>query len=459
MKKFGMYKLVKNYPILIGFILIATLLGGLLVQRCFSQKQETQVTIVPDDLARTGTIEQFQNPENLIKYTVEALKKQDMDLVLRACAIDENLLGNPFYSTLEKEEKFGYDMMLPPSADYEEYRPLSSMMLTKYYTEQYDKIQKQFKELGDIKLEKVGVLYPEIQLDTKIPSETADLCSEWGADETIQMGALLQDDQENYMISFTVTKYYGYWKIFDFTAELAEVKAGQIIKPISLDEYDNTIGEMDVLSFTNKLNSKISDGDVASQVAEDIKHPEKEILPSNYFIIGTSYAKEQKDLIQKFILALQKKNITEALSYCNMSNPEKKKNIVTSEAINVQEDYAKQLYYFYYGLLGEPYFSGEKTLERLGETAGELLNKLNPQMLPFMSCTKILKVADDRAGEKEQYIALYRFNGNYYKSGYTLVKLEGGWQIASLSALENGLEAGEVKEISWGTYQRWMDKD
>uniref|UniRef100_UPI003A5C8925 hypothetical protein n=1 Tax=Muricomes intestini TaxID=1796634 RepID=UPI003A5C8925 len=105
MKKFGMYKLVKNYPILIGFILIATLLGGLLVQRCFSQKQETQVTIVPDDLARTGTIEQFQNPENLIKYTVEALKKQDMDLVLRACAIDENLLGNPFYSTLEKEEK------------------------------------------------------------------------------------------------------------------------------------------------------------------------------------------------------------------------------------------------------------------------------------------------------------------------------------------------------------------
>ncbi|MBA4699317.1 MAG: hypothetical protein H2212_07755 [Ruminococcus sp.] len=463
MKKFGICELVKKYPILIGFLLVVVLVGGLIVQKYWTQRQNTQSIIFPDNLARQGTIEQFQNPEDLIEYTITALKNQDLDLVLRACAIDEKLLGNPFYATLDKEQKFGYDMVLPPSADYEEYRPLSSMMLTKYYTEQYIKIQGQLKNQKDIKLKKVGILYSNTQLSSETLSEIIEFCSDWGAGASIQMAALLGTAQGDYMISFTVTNYYGYWKIFDFRAEMAEMKTGQFLKKISLEEYDTAVDSTDILSFTREMKDAMSDSEVVEketqELIEDIEHPEKEVLPANYFIVGSSYGKTQEDAIEKFILALQRKNPVEALSYCNVDNATKQPNMVTSERINAQADYAKQISYLYYGLLGEAYFSGERTLKRSGETAMDILDRLNPQFIPYMNINMLLKVTDDKAREEEQYVAFYTFNGNCYISGYTLVKLDKNWQILSLSASESNLAVGEVKKISWETYHKWIDKD
>ncbi|TCS76634.1 hypothetical protein EDD59_12316 [Muricomes intestini] len=459
MKKIRIYKLFKRYPILIGIVLIGILIGGLLAQRYWAQKQDTQSIITSDDLSRKGTIEQFQNPEELLEYTIAALKNQDLDLVLRACSIDENLLGNPFYAIVDKEQKFGYDMSLPPSADYEEYRPLSSAMLAKYYTEQYDNIQKQFKNKRDVKLIKTGVLYPDLQLSSETLCETAELCSYWGADAAIQMAALLQTSQEDYMISFTVTKYYGYWKIFDFRAEMAEMDNGKFIKPISLEEYNTAVDTTDVLSFMKKLNIEMDGSENVeneTQTVKDIKHPEKEILPPNYFIVGESYGKSQKDTIEKFILALQKKNPVEAMSYCKIGDSDKQPKTVTSERIDTQADYAKQISHLYYGLLGEPYFSGERTLKRLDETAESILHRLNPQLIPYMDINTLLKVEDDKASGEEQYIAFYAFNGNCYMSGYTLMKSGENWQITSLSSVENDLDAGEVKEISWDEYQSWI---
>lgn len=442
----------KKSPVLIGLALIAILMGGLLFQKYWAQSQAGESTIIPEDLAREGTIEQFQNPEDLIEYTVAALGNQDMDLVLRACAIDERLLANPFVSTLNEEEKFGYDMVLPPSAEYEEYRPLSSAELTRYYIDQYYNFQEQSKDLSGVKLKKVGVFYPQTQLSSGSLFETAQLCDEWGADGAIQLAALLEADQGDYMLSFTVIKYYGYWKIFDFAAELAEQSEGQLIKTIEPREFDSVIRGADVLSFAEKLDDRMSDktgNTEKDDKIEDIKNPEDEILPPNYYIAGASYGKEQKDTIQKFLLAIQKKDAAKALSYCNIDHQADNLNAVSPEIIHIQAHYAKQISYLYYGLLGETYFQGEQALDELGETAGEILERLNPELIPYMDIMEILKVED------HQYIVFYAFNGRCYISGYTLVKQNEGWQIDSLSAPEEKLEAGEVREISWEKYNQW----
>jgi hypothetical protein len=467
MKKRQRYKLIEKYPILVGLVLIIALMSVLLFQKYWSERPEGQWTVLTNDLAREGTIEQFQNPEDLIKYTVAALKKEDLDMLLRACSIDEKLLSNPFYTILDREKKFGYEMVLPPSANYEEYRPLSSAILTKYYTDQYDFFQKQVKKLGAVKLEKVGVLYPQKQLDAETLSETTRSCNEWGASIAVQMTALLQTDQGHYMISFTVTKHYGYWKIFDFGAEIMNMENGQFLTATNPKEFDDTIGKTDVMSFLKTLDNEIAYGkDVVKKKTDEeseknvvVKHPEKEILPSNYFIVGASYGKEQKDTIQKFVMAIQKKDPIKALSYCNMDNAEKDLNTVTSQRINTQANYARQLSYFYYSLLGEPYFQGEKTLAGLNQTAAGILERINPQFIPYMYSDEILKVTSGEDSKEEQYVAFYSLNGKRYMAGYTLIKLEKGWQILSLSAPEKGLEPGEVKEITWKQYQKMLGKE
>lgn len=457
MKKNQIYKLVKKYPILIGLMLIGGLMGGLIVQKYWSERPEGQWTILTDDLAREGTIGQFENPEDLIEYTVGALKNKDLDLLLRACAIDERLLANPFYAMIDREKKFGYDMVLPPSANYEEYRPLSSSILTEYYTKQYDNFQKQVEHLSAIKLKKVGSLYPQEQLNSETLFEATKFYNEWGANVAVQMAALLQTNQGDYMISFTVAKYYGYWKIFNLGTETVSVENEQFVKPTTPKEFDAAVGKTDVISFIKELDNRINSGENSENKNEkivDVKHPEKEILPLNYFVIGSSYGESQDDTMRKFILAIQKKDPIKALSYCNMNNSKENLNMVTSERINTQADYAKQLYYLYCGLLGEPYFQGEKTLIGLKQTAADILEKINPQFIPYMYSDEILKVAEDKADGTEQYVVFYSLNGKRYMIGYTLVKLEEGWQIMSLSAPEKRLEPGEAKQVSSQEYQK-----
>ncbi|MGC4017996.1 MAG: hypothetical protein QM793_01325 [Muricomes sp.] len=456
MGKYKPYKYVKKYPILIGLMLIAALMGGLVIQKYWSERPQGQWTVVPEELSREATIGQFRNPEDLIEYTIASLKNKDLDLMLRACAIDENMYSYPFSDILDKKGRFGYNMVLLPSYNYEEYRPLNSTILARYYTEQYDEFQKRMDNLGTLKLKKVGILYPENQLDSETLFQTTRLYNKWGASRGIQMGALLQAGPNYYMISFTVTKYYEYWKIFDFGIEMADMQRERFIKETNPEEFNTVIGKISVTKFIEKLNRKnLEDGDEAeTEQIEDIEHPENEILPPNYFIIGASYGKEQQDTIEHFILALQKKDTIKALSYFEKENQEL--DTVTSKEINLQADYAKQVSCFYYGILGVPFFQGEKTLEDLNETVPGMLGKLNPYPFRYVYIKGILKVADNKASSEEQYVTFYKFNGKYYVSGYTLTKQQDGWQIKSLSASEQKLKEGEVREISKEKYYKWI---
>ncbi len=461
MKSVKINKIFHKYPVLIGLILIAILIGGLVIYKYWMERQVGESTIIPEDLAREQTIEQFQDPEDLLRYIMSALQKKDLDLFLRACAVDERLLANPFYETINKSEMFGYDMGLPPSADYEEYRALSSIELAKYYTDKFEEFQKYFADLSVSEISSVGILHPEEQMSSDILYESSKICGSWGADAAVKMAVLIKSQDKEFMVTFTVTKYYGYWKVFDFGSVFPEDGTNSFIEEITKKEFDSITEQKDILGYLEELSKKLNTEETTEEQAEkeEIKDPEKEILPPNYFIVGSSFGKDEKDTIQKFLLALQKKDVTKALSYCNIDAQAEDLNSVNAEVIQLQERFAKQLTYLYYGLLGEEYSPESRKLNELEKTAEDILEELNPEMIPYMDVKDMIEVKGNLPDNEAQYVVFYAFNGKCYVSGYTLVWQDEGWQIASLSLKDGNLKDGEVKEISWKKYNQLMGNE
>lgn len=452
--------IIKKYPIIVGGILISILIGTLLMHKFWAGRQNANATINTEEMTRESTIEQFENPEDLVRYLLAAIQNKDMDLALRACAIDERYLGMEFFDILKENGKFSYTSLIPPASSYWEYRPLSSVQLAEFYMDRYLECEEKISQYTNISVESVDIVNPKQQMLNESWLEMKEFSSKWGADASCQLMALLKCDGEYKVMGFTLGKYYGYWKVFDIGAELLAQDNEKFITTITKDEYAKIAGNIEVVDFITSLNKKLlgeNDDEETETKPKKIKRPEEQILPLNYFVVSASYGKTEKATISDFVLWLQKRDVAMAMSYSTVDNKVKSTEKISEDILRYQSEFSKELTYFYYGLLGIKYQAEPKTLLEMGKSAADIFKELSPEQVPYMNIANIVQMRTDAGKGTNQYLAFYTFNQKIYMSGYTLKQYGEGWQIETLSSELANLQPGEVREITEENYEEWIE--
>ncbi|MDD2980783.1 MAG: hypothetical protein PHN80_12560 [Hespellia sp.] len=454
-------KILKQNPIIIGCFFILVLMGLLCLNRFWSSITNEESTVITKDLERENTIEAFEKPDELLVYELAALVHKDLDLCIRGCSVDEDWLGQDFAGIIDEAEEFSYTTTIPPANQYFEYQPISFSEIIEQHTMSYEYFQNILGHKKSVNVKAIGIVLPEEQNTAEYQLYSRKLCKTWGSNAVCEMVALVEADGTAYQVSFTVMQYgNGYWKVFRFGSSLLDTKGDDFITESTQEKFDEITGAAKVDTFITALEKKQdSDKEEAKSDKKKVKsykHPEKQILSPNYSITASLYGESAVDTIGKFILALQRKDSQKAMCYGMTDSRTADMDSVTTELIEKQGTFSREMQLFYYELVTNNKFSEtSESLLSLNKTGAGIASELSPENIPYLNVAGV--VSADEEEDDNQYIAVYTFDGNIYMSGYTMCESENGWQIESLSAEAAGLSSGEVRKITDKKYHELLD--
>lgn len=427
---------LKKYPELLGISAICLLVAVIFVYKLEARRQYIDPGIITEDMARESTVGGFTKPEDIVKYMIEALKKDDLDMGLRGFPIDEKILGLQVGKELDFLGEFSTNITYMPS-QWREFVPISSAEITKDYTETFNSM-KTYLAGKTADVDQVMAIMPKEQLDTQYQRDSQRICEIWGADGREEIIAKLNIDGKDYAVCMTLLRYGEFWKVDSFTSSLTEEQKKESIWPCSEQEYDQLTDKTREKELTELLEGKdrASDG-------QEIADPEKELLPSNYVVYNSTFEKDPVKTIEKFILCIQKNDLSEMMIYTDLYGEEDPFTQELSDLLITQGELSEQIQTFYYYLMGND-FATIKTvsLDSLGMTGEEISSCMNLNEIMYLEVLSVLNI------EQDEYAAFYFFNGKHYMSGFTMKEYDQGWKIENLSCSAMGLEDGQVKELT-----------
>ena len=103
--KYRENKFIVNTMIL-AVILIGLLAGSVAFFRLYSGRNELVTDVQTAELQMEATLEQIQDPQNLIHYFFKAVDEENLDMALRACPVDEIGLGIDTQMVIENMGEF-----------------------------------------------------------------------------------------------------------------------------------------------------------------------------------------------------------------------------------------------------------------------------------------------------------------------------------------------------------------
>ena len=263
-----------------------------------------------------------------------------------------------------------------------------------------------------------------------------------GADAICEVYGLYRKDSHNYLMGFTLGQYYGYWKLLSATSELAGIEEGNIESDETrIEQLKGSENEGNQLS---KYLQSFVDEDAE---IEEKKYTEEALLPANYFLVAPHYGKTAQEAVEKFILYIQKDDISSAMSFgSRLDEFLNQENTDNSEILKEQGIFAGQIKNLYLGLLGVKADEDNISLEELGMTADKLVSELTPQDIHYMELVGTKEV--ESKNDQTEILAVLRYQTKYYLAGFTLRHTENGWYIDSLSSESENIMNGEIKKIT-----------
>lgn len=418
--------------IVIGLFLLAGLVGGCCVYQYVVNHNALEPRVVTKELERLSTIERISSPEYMVEYILQAAQTEDLDMALRGNPIDEMGLAVDTEKIIVQEECFYNELTVAPSAMYESYFPITSVELTGNFAEMFYAFKEELKSLGKLTIERVDYAKPNVQNTAEYRLKTQQLCDIWGAKKCYELSVLLSGRTGKYVAGFQVVYYEDYWKIMGYTSDLAETTKEDYIKPITDEEYQ---------LFCNARGQKKLEEDWKKELEEEeldeIQKKDKEIrklidegtalLPPNYFVINEAYGESPRRLMEKFILNLQKSDMTSMMNYGDMDRIVDRGHS-TIELLMAQKNFAIQIKGFYFDLLREVSGEKEKSLSELGETASEIISNQNPENMFYLDLIEV--------NEMEQkdgwYKVTFWYGGDEYTVECKCIEKEMGWQIKEI---------------------------
>ena len=206
----------------------------------------------------------------------------------------------------------------------------------------------------------------------------------------------------------------------------------------------------------NDLQKELKVEDMELYGKENIE-VENMLFSPNYFILNSLKEDTPEQVIEKFIVCIERKDLTSAMAYCmpeNVTADDK----TTIDLIKKQEKIAKELKRFCYGFLGYDYQNEEK-LDQIGKSGSKIIDGLDPKYFMYFDWSDIILV--DQQENLREYIVGCHYEGEKYISGFTLVNQD-GWHIQSLSSNKFGIEPGENRKVTDQEYEKilkvWDEK-
>ena len=197
----------------------------------------------------------------------------------------------------------------------------------------------------------------------------------------------------------------------------------------------------------NKLSKYLQSFVDEDAKIEKEKYTEEALLPANYFWVAPHYGKTAQETVEKFILYIQKDDISSAMSFgSRLDEFLDQENTDNSEILKEQGVFAGQIKNLYLGLLGVKAEEKNISLEELGMTADKLVSELTPQDIHYMELVGTKEV--ERKDDQIEILAVLRYQTKYYLAGFTLKHTEKGWYIDSLSSESENIMNGKIKKIT-----------
>lgn len=400
-----MKKMEKKWPFVFNGIVIFCLILLILGMRWQAKKEESEVLNVTESLQKESEITSFSEEEEAVLYMLSALKKNDLDMALRGCAIDETALQINFVKTAEELPGMQLIDLPAPTSDYSYYFPLTSAEMTKVYIEQFEELSTEIPEIETLEVLEIA--------EKKEKEREEQLAECLAAQEVSELEIYVKCGEQSYRLGFTAVRYEKNWKIHS-------LKEGLL--------YETDIP--------------------ACVQMEEMREAKKTyVLPNqltgaNYFQAMPISEKTPQRAVEQFIYAIEKGDLTRALAFATTESSQD----TSPELLKKQGEYAKELKTMLYGFLGT---EDARLYGKSEEQLNKLRGKLNPEYMVYLDLIKVIPIETEENTETvKQYAGLYSYNGKNYLTGYTLCRQEDGWQIQSLSAPALSLESGEVMRLS-----------
>lgn len=433
-------RIIKKYPVLIGYISIFILLAIIVCYWYYGRKTEITSTVIPEELAREYNIEMLKTPEDAAEYFAHALTNKDIDQIMRSFPIDELCLKENFAELVNEKQVFSAAEQAAPSKTYRDYFPLSSSETVGMYTDMYLETVKKIDKIQGAEIKEILYLSPQTQMEAEYQLRMMEQCEIYGADLFCEMEILLETDKDIWSIPLTLVNYDGYWKVFRVGSSLQE----NAERKENIESVDYTVQKR----LDKELQKKLKDkgyGKTEKKSADEADYKKliesgKALLPANYVVTNSIYEDTPERLIQAFVRYIQKKDLTALLTLGSTGNGEKELGHVTAESLKEQRNFAKEIKYFYYSFLLEEDAAKDLSLKQLGMTSQEVLNKLNPENFFYLELKEMVKK------DKNVYAIYFRYEGEYYKFKFELVEYGQGWQIKHIEAEKKLTEKEYRKE-------------
>ena len=427
--KYRENKFIVNTMIL-AVILIGLLAGSVAFFRLYSGRNELVTDVQTAELQREATLEQIQDPQNLIHYFFKAVDEENLDMALRACPVDEIGLGIDTQMVIENMGEFSPVSTVAPSKQYREYFPLTSAELTSRYTENILAFIDAYQKYDGIQIKKIDYVYPEKQMASENMLRYQTICDTISADAVCEVAVLLEYQGKDYLAGFTLVSYYGGWKLLSFSSELTETTEDVLIREITDQEVQAIYNDAGAEELEEELSDTLGDEEKeerqdSQEIAEMIENGEA-LLPANYFVVNLAYGESPQDLMEQVTKYIEKGNLQAFMNYYVTDKVEAGER-VSSEKLTQQGNVAENIQTLYFALLNEGVMD-KGSLETLGKTSQDIVEEQNPGNMFYLDLMKVVY-----SEENSLCRSFFWYGGNIYEVDFVLQESEGGWQIQEMT--------------------------
>ena len=311
--------MAKKGTFIIGIVLILALVAGLYQYQAVQDQNDVTACGETEEQKREGTIGGFDDETELIRYLFYQVQQDDLDLALRACAIDNLAENFLLRSYIEFTGNYEGVNTLPPSDDESSaYIEISNARLAAYFTEQLQQCREIFGPDHQVTLLHVEEEAPE-NPDGKYYTDRQSICDILGSAKVREMQITFEADGQTKQMVWTLARYRKNWQVVSFNAiadgekrpmKVLAAKADPDWQPLDLSEA-------------------------------------AEIPDVNYTVVAQNAEETPEELLDRFLLYLQREDVWSAMSYFTMYDGTQTTH-TTAELLERQGQVAEQLQQFYY---------------------------------------------------------------------------------------------------------------
>ena len=356
--------------------------------------------VIDDSFSDTGRVQNtefFENPLEVVKYSLDALTQKDLDKFIRGCAVQEQAYGMEYRKILEQQMELSY--RYSPSGNWLYYFPLMHAILTQEACEMYYDLSEVFKNARIMNIDYADLEY---QLSDEYVQDMYKKCEMWRASGLCEITVLYENSaKEHRQKSLFVINYNGQWKL-----KVDEQSVKSEPSKINIEENrDESIESSFAIQYEDKY-----------QISKMQDVPVNALLPCNYSCYKERGEKSPEKLIEEFIYTLRKGDFEEAFTYFYNEDEG------LGKYIEYRGENAQHITDLIYKLLEI----------KPSETAAiqDTLNQMNPENIIYLRSTIVeSEVIDPNSVKVEVELQI---NRKQQHIELNLGRTEWGWMILSL---------------------------